>query len=140
MSYTQAGTVKKISIPDETSDFEKADSLYITNKENTAELKIKTREITFLLNKFLSDNGSVMNTEAISLIKDGRYSEAEIILTDILNENPNDSCAANNLGVLYEFDGNFDSSMNMYYKACSIDPGNSFYRKNFLFLLDTFKP
>ncbi len=140
MSYTQVGTVKKILIPDETSAMEKADSLYIINKESSAELKIKTREITFLLNKYLSDNGTVMNSEALTLIKEGRYTEAEIILTDILTENPNDPCAANNLGVLYEFDGNFDSSMNMYYKACSIDPGNSLYRKNFLYLLDTYKP
>jgi tetratricopeptide (TPR) repeat protein len=140
IGYTKLETVKKINIPIETSEREKSDALFIITKDSSSESKIKTREIAFRLNKYLADNGSVMNAEAISLVKDGRYTEAEIILSDLLNENPNDSCAANNLGVIFEFEGNFESSMNMYYRACSIDPDNSIYRKNFLTLMDTFRP
>jgi hypothetical protein len=140
MSYTKLETVKKINIPVDTAEKEKSENLFVLTKDSSPEPKSKTREIAFRLNKYLADNGSVMNSEAISLVKDGRYSEAEIILYDILNENPNDSCAANNLGVIFEFEGNFDSSMNMYYRACTIDPGNSIYRKNFLTLLDTVRP
>jgi Flp pilus assembly protein TadD len=133
------GTLKKINIPVESSGSGKFENLFIDAKESTPELKIKTKEIKFLLNKYLSDNKTVMNTEVISLIKDGRYTEAEIILYDILNENPNDSCAANNLGVIFELEEKFELSMNMYYKAWSIDPQNKFYRKNFLYLMDSFK-
>lgn len=133
------GTVKKINIPAGYPEMEKSGSLFIVPGENPSQSKPAAREITFLQNKYLADNRTVINTEVIALIREGRYTEAEIILSDILNENPDDSCAANNLGVIFELEGKFESSMNMYYKACSIDPGNTFYKKNFLYLLDAYR-
>lgn len=72
-----------------------------------------------------------VNNMAVRLALQGRWSEAEVLLLEVLRENALEAGAYNNLGVLYEKTGEFGKSLEMFRKACALAPGNRRFAKNF---------
>lgn len=54
--------------------------------------------------------------------REGRYAEAEAIWRQILETNPDNAIAYNNLGVAYQKQGNLEAAITAYKKAIALDP------------------
>lgn len=58
--------------------------------------------------------------EAVALTKQGKYSEAEQIYLELLNENPNEHVLLSAFGLFYINCGNYDKAIDLLLKACNI--------------------
>jgi tetratricopeptide (TPR) repeat protein len=77
-----------------------------------------------------------INSKGINLALNGRYTEAEILFTEALEENAAFAEACNNLGIIHELQNKNDNAFDMYSKACIIDPENKVFKLNFLYFCD----
>lgn len=74
---------------------------------------------------------AVINNRAVDLAGQGRFREAEILLREVVAEDPREPAVYNNLGVICEISGMRDEAFRMYAAACRIIPGNARFTKNF---------
>ena len=74
-----------------------------------------------------------INNKGVEYSLDGRFKEAAILFREVLKENENYGAALNNLGIIYELFGHYKSAFTMYSRACLLEPGNRYFRRNFLF-------
>lgn len=74
-----------------------------------------------------------INNKGVEYSLNGRFKEAAILFREVLRENENSGAALNNLGIIYELFGYYNSAFTMYSRACLLEPGNRYFRRNFLF-------
>ncbi|MFH0976032.1 MAG: hypothetical protein V1874_09645 [Spirochaetota bacterium] len=72
-----------------------------------------------------------INNSGVDYALKGMYPEAEILFCEVIKENCDDPSALNNLGIIYELSNNI-KAFDMYSKACLLNPGNEFFRLNYL--------
>ncbi len=63
----------------------------------------------------------------------GKFKEAKLLFEETIKEDDNFAPAYNNLGIIYELFYDMDRAFEMYSRACIIEPGNDYYRRNFLY-------
>lgn len=73
-----------------------------------------------------------INNSAVELALEGKLPEAEILFRDVIEDDPNEAAAHNNLGIIYEIAGDMKAAFDMYSRACILDPGNVVFRQNFM--------
>ena len=71
------------------------------------------------------------NQFAIQAAKSQLWNEAIFRWKRILEINPQDAHAHNNLGVAYEASGKIDEAIEAYKRATELDPTNKYYRFNY---------
>lgn len=72
------------------------------------------------------------NEFAIKSSKMGLWNEAIMRWERIIEIDPQNSKAYNNLGVAYEAKGDFDKAMSAYKKAMELEPNNKVYLNNYI--------
>jgi len=77
---------------------------------------------------------AVINRKGVENALQGRFNEARNLFLEALKEDPDMAAAYNNLGIVYEVFGRKDESSAMYSRACLIEPDNTRFRKNFLYV------
>jgi len=98
------------------------------------EKKFKTHYIKFFAIPSENSPYNVINKAAVNMILSGKTDHGEVLLQDIVSENPKFHAAYNNLGLLYEIEGDFTRARKFYLKASILDSQNEIYRRNFLLL------
>ena len=71
------------------------------------------------------------NRFAIRAAQAQLWNEAIFRWKQVININPDDSKAHNNLGVAYEAVGNMDAAFTAYQRATELEPDNRYYRLNY---------
>ncbi len=71
------------------------------------------------------------NQFAIRAARAQLWNEAIFRWKQVININPDDSKAHNNLGVAYEAIGNMDAALTAYQRAAELEPDNRYYRLNY---------
>ncbi len=71
------------------------------------------------------------NRFAIRAAQAQLWNEAIFRWKQVINIDPNDSKAHNNLGVAYEAIGNMDAAFTAYQRATELEPDNRYYRLNY---------
>lgn len=71
------------------------------------------------------------NRFAIKAAQAQLWNEAVFRWTQVINIDPEDSKAHNNLGVAYEALGNMDEAIASYQRAAELEPKNKYYRLNY---------
>lgn len=110
-------------------------------KKNAADRDLKLaekRNYRFYLKKYFALSHSFsqldrINNKGVEYSLKGRFKEAAILFQEVLKENENFSAALNNLGIIYELFGYHNSAFIMYSRACLSEPGNRYFRMNFLY-------
>jgi hypothetical protein len=72
-----------------------------------------------------------INNMAADLILEGKFPQAEVLLSDLSKDEPKRGDAFNNLAIVYESSGNYDKACDNFLRACMIDPDNKYFRMNF---------
>ncbi len=108
-------------------------------KAADGDLKLsEKRNYRFYLKKYFALSHSFsqldrINNKGVEYSLNGRFKEAAILFQEVLKENENFSAALNNLGIIYELFGYHNSAFTMYSRACLSEPGNRYFRMNFLY-------
>ena len=71
------------------------------------------------------------NRFAIKAAQAQLWNEAVFRWQQVINIDPEDSKAHNNLGVAYEALGNIDDAIGAYQRATELEPSNRYYRLNY---------
>ena len=71
------------------------------------------------------------NRFAIRAAQAQLWNEAIFRWKQVINVDPEDSKAHNNLGVAYEAVGNINDAIAAYQRAAELEPGNKYYRLNY---------
>ena len=71
------------------------------------------------------------NRFAIRAAQAQLWNEAIFRWKQVINIDPDDSKAHNNLGVAYEAVGNMDKAIAAYQRAADLEPDNKYYRLNY---------
>ena len=71
------------------------------------------------------------NRFAIRAAQAQLWNEAIFRWKQVINVDPDDAKAHNNLGVAYEAVGNMDEAIAAYQRAAELEPGNKYYRLNY---------
>ena len=71
------------------------------------------------------------NQFAITAAQAQLWNEAVFRWKQVLDVDPNDSKAYNNIGVAYEALGKIDEAVEAYQRATELEPGNKYYRLNY---------
>ena len=71
------------------------------------------------------------NRFAIRAAQAQLWNEAIFRWKQVINIDPDDAKAHNNLGVAYEAVGNIDEAIAAYQRAAELEPGNKYYRLNY---------
>lgn len=71
------------------------------------------------------------NRFAIRAAQAQLWNEAIFRWKQVINIDPDDSKAHNNLGVAYEAVGNMDEALAAYQRAAELEPNNKYYRLNY---------
>ncbi len=71
------------------------------------------------------------NRFAIRAAQAQLWNEAIFRWKQVINIDPDDSKAHNNLGVAYEAVGNMDAALTAYQRAAELEPENKYYRLNY---------
>ena len=71
------------------------------------------------------------NRFAIRAAQAQLWNEAIFRWKQVINIDPDDSKAHNNLGVAYEAVGKMDEAVTAYQRAAELEPGNKYYRLNY---------
>jgi len=71
-----------------------------------------------------------INDRAAHLILEGKFSQAEALLQNVISDDPKCSQACNNLGVVYESAGNQPKAFDFYSRAVILDSDEEHYRLN----------
>ncbi|MDE0469201.1 MAG: tetratricopeptide repeat protein [Candidatus Poribacteria bacterium] len=71
------------------------------------------------------------NRFAIKAAQAQLWNEAVFRWKQVINIDPEDSKAHNNLGVAYEALGNIDEAIASYQRAAELEPNNKYYRLNY---------
>ena len=71
------------------------------------------------------------NRFAIRAAQAQLWNEAIFRWKQVINIDPDDSKAHNNLGVAYEAVGNMDKAIAAYQRAAELEPDNKYYRLNY---------
>ena len=71
------------------------------------------------------------NRFAIRAAQAQLWNEAIFRWKQVINIDPDDSKAHNNLGVAYEAVGNIDAALAAYQRAAELEPDNKYYRLNY---------
>ena len=71
------------------------------------------------------------NRFAIRAAQAQLWNEAIFRWKQVINVDPDDSKAHNNLGVAYEAVGNMDAAVAAYQRAAELEPDNKYYRLNY---------
>ena len=71
------------------------------------------------------------NRFAIKAAQAQLWNEAVFRWKQVINIDPEDSKAHNNLGVAYEARGNMDEAIASYQRAAELEPNNKYYRLNY---------
>ena len=71
------------------------------------------------------------NRFAIRAAQAQLWNEAIFRWKQVINVDPDDAKAHNNLGVAYEAVGNIDEAIAAYQRAAELEPGNKYYRLNY---------
>ena len=71
------------------------------------------------------------NKFAIRAARAQLWNEAIFRWKQVINIDPDDSKAHNNLGVAYEAIGNMDAALTAYQRATELEPDNRYYRLNY---------
>jgi tetratricopeptide (TPR) repeat protein len=98
----------------------------------------RERKYRFFLKKFFAISHTLsqldrINNKGVEYCLKGRFREAAILFKEVLKEDEDFSAALNNLGIIYELFGNDSDAFTMYSRACLLEPGNEYFRKNFLY-------
>ncbi len=98
----------------------------------------RERKYRFFLRKYFAISHTFsqldrINNKGVEYCLKGRFREATILFQEVLKEDENFSAALNNLGIIYELFGHDSKAFNMYSRACLLEPGNKYFRKNFLY-------
>ncbi len=73
-----------------------------------------------------------LNNKAVENGLQRNYNEAKILFEQIINEDPDIAAVNNNLGLIYEFLGNKERALDLYNRACVLEPDNEYFKDNFL--------
>ena len=125
--YTYSPVVVKyrVAVPGRDAGGEKPKYLIVKNRKYLAEM--------------LRGPAGRVNNRGVELALAGKFSEAEVLFRDVISDMPGEAAAYNNLGVIYEISGLRDRAFEMYSDACMRDPGNGYFRHNFLTFADSRK-
>lgn len=107
-------------------------------KEVNDRVKVERSHIIHIVKYFAvtrsTSPAAVINRKGVEHALQGRFNEARNLFLEALKEDPNMAAAYNNLGIVYEVFGRKDESSAMYSRACLIEPDNTRFRKNFLYV------
>jgi tetratricopeptide (TPR) repeat protein len=84
----------------------------------------------FLARMRFSSPVALINDRGVDLSLQERHAEAEILFKEVIAEDLRSGAGYNNLGVIHEFRDNLDEALRMYKAACSLEPGNRYFRDN----------
>lgn len=73
-----------------------------------------------------------INNRGVDLALQGRFYDAESLFKESIREDSDQSAVYNNLGIIYEIFKMRKKAFEMYSEACIKEPGNSYFRNNFL--------
>ena len=79
---------------------------------------------------------SKINNKAVELALAEEYTEAKILLLEVIKERKNEGAAYNNLGIIFEISGISTKAGEMYSKACQLNSKNKVVKKNFKLFQD----
>ncbi len=75
-----------------------------------------------------------INRKGVELAVAGKFSEADMLFTQLIEEFPDEAAGYNNLGLVCEVSGHREKAFTLLSKACILDPENYYFRKNFLYM------
>ena len=75
-----------------------------------------------------------INRKGVEFAVAGKFSEADILFTQLIEEFPDEAAGYNNLGLVQEVSGHREKAFTLLSKACILDPENYYFRKNFLYM------
>jgi tetratricopeptide (TPR) repeat protein len=75
-----------------------------------------------------------INRKAVQLAVDGKFGEARMLFSQLIEEFPDEAAGYNNLGLVHEVSGHREKAFTLLSKACILDPENYYFRKNFLYM------
>jgi len=75
-----------------------------------------------------------INRKGVELAVAGKFSEADMLFTQLVEEFPDVAAGYNNLGLVHEVSGRREKAFTLLIKACILDPENYYFRKNFLYM------
>lgn len=90
--------------------------------------------VRYIFTKGSSDAATVILHAGASEAENGNLHSAEILFLELAGSEKNGS-VENNLAVIYELYGDYDSAFSMYIRAINLDPENTLYRKNLYYFM-----
>lgn len=75
-----------------------------------------------------------INRKGVELAVAGKFSEADMLFTQLIEEFPDEAAGYNNLGLIHGVSGHREKAFTLLSKACILDPENYYFRKNFLYM------
>ena len=98
-----------------------------------------SKRFTFSGNRSFCIKGSgpaaEINKRAVSLAMADETAAAKILFETLVDDATARPCALNNLGLLSELAGDRENALALYSQACSLEPTNTLFKKNRLYLL-----
>ncbi len=73
-----------------------------------------------------------INNRGVDLALKGKFLDAESLFRESIQEDGGQPAVFNNLGIIYEVFRLREKAFDMYTQACIKEPGNSYFRNNFL--------
>jgi tetratricopeptide (TPR) repeat protein len=90
----------------------------------------------YLAVSFSSTPAAKINNRGVEYALSGKFKEAETLFKEVLREDDRFGAAYNNIGIIYEAFGYGDEAFKMYSRACMLEPDNTHFRENLLYLTD----
>lgn len=78
-----------------------------------------------------------INNRGVEYAIKGEFNEARILFSEAVKESADMGAAYNNLAVVLEIYGREDEAFAMYARACMLEPGNEYFRKNMLYAVES---
>lgn len=78
-----------------------------------------------------------INNRGVECAIKGEFREARILFSEAVKESADMGPAYNNLAVVLEIFGHEDEAFEMYARACMLEPGNEYFKKNMLYTVES---
>ncbi len=106
----------------------------VKDRVDTHDLVVRTRYRRYYVILPGWSVAAKINRKGVELASEGKFREAGIIFEQLVEEFPFEAAGYNNLGLVHEVAGNSKKAFTLLSKACTLEPGNYYYRKNFLYM------
>lgn len=129
---TRGDDVKLVRPPEEKSTDGHGDAKSGKNDDHRLVIRVKYSRYYVLLPGYSA--AAKINRKGVELAVAGKFSEADILFNQLVEEFPDEAAGYNNLGLVHEVSGRREKAFTMLTKACILDPENYYFRKNFLYM------